>query len=72
MPTKTFTIYFIEGSRIVIHGSDLKDALKKAGFKNLDHIVSMMSFYIDGIDRNFVYSREANGWIRRVDPQEID
>jgi len=48
---KTYTIYWLSGSRQVVHGTDYADAFKNAGYGG--GAVSAIDFFANGDDHSY-------------------
>ena len=62
-PYKDFTVYWPNGNRENLAGTDIKHALSRAGYQ--EHELIMMSVWEEGITDTYLYSPYTHKWIPR-------
>lgn len=62
-PYKDFTVYWPNGNRENLTGTDIKHALSRAGYQ--EHELIMMSVWEEGITDNYLYFPMTQEWVSR-------
>ena len=60
---KKFTFFWLYGEREVLEGEDVADAARRAGYGA--GAISVLDFYSDGDDDNFVYDMVRKHWRKK-------
>jgi len=60
--SKTFVLYWKDGSLDIVRGNDLEDAYVKAGFKVED--IEDLDVCKEGSDESLVYDTATSKWVK--------
>jgi len=59
-----FTLYWLDGTREIVEGFDISDAVHNAGYSR--GAISALDFYADGDDSNYHWDTPTHNWVRNT------
>lgn len=57
---KKFTLFWLTGEKNVVEGTDVADAMNKAGYSN--GALRALDFYANGDNNDYVWNDEKHSW----------
>lgn len=59
---KTYTLYWYDGKREVVHGKDIADAVRRNGYGG--GAIAALSHYSSGDCHNWKWDKEKKDWVK--------
>ena len=60
---ETFTLFWLDGTREVVQGTDIADAMRRAGYGSGGALT--LDFYAPGDNDNYIWSTNERTWRKK-------